>query len=419
MATAPHPRTEVISPPINGLPKTYRSTRVAAPEASLPAPGTVLGNRYGSAYANHIVFDSNKIPSDGKTLEVIVHFEPLPGPLMYGTRKIREINACVAYTEQVVAASTVATSDPNVTYEPINDFLSLKRTETPPTAAMNAFYRSFPSSANFDLPPVLVSVEAVWHEESGNGESEAEWKGLAVGESRSLSGNEANNVQSSAGLMPEINPVIRRVASDRVPTTNHFFLLPIPVTTSAILSKCGASAIWPVFKPEAVSFTLKGTKVSVQAGASASAAFGTGDNGITGSVDLTKGNSKSYDYSPAVNVVNIPPTIHAALTVSNATHANVDITASASASWTGDKGTTLENSTTPPAWSTVAGMPSVTSTSQATASASGGITPSSISATTPAAIPTSGVYLFDSRIEEFDFGYAMVFAETVNASVFA
>lgn len=420
MASTPNQTiTAIISDPINGLPTTYRTERPCAVETELPAKGSALGTRFGTKYQNNIVIDANKIPKGGQTMEVIIHCDPLPGGLMKGSTKIREINAAMLYTEQVVSVASVGTSDPNVTYQPINPELSLKRTEVPPTDALDAYHDQFPSSANFDIPPILVSLTAVWHEDSGNGESQTEWKGLAVGESRSLSGNESNSVQASAGLIPEVVPVIRRIAADRMPTTAHFFYLPMPVTTADILGKCGAGAVWPIFKPEEISITLKGSKVSVQASASASAAFSTGDDAVTGSVDLTKGTGVSYDCSPFINVVNFPATLHGSLTVANATHSPVAITASASAGWIGDKGTTLEDAVSTPAWADVAGMPSVTSERTELAEASGSISPTTFSATSPATVPTSGIYLFDSRVEPWDFGYARVFAETVDASIFA
>jgi hypothetical protein len=281
------------------------------------------------------------------------------------------------------------------------------------------WYVTSPSSANFSLPSVLTSVTGVWHEASGNADSSSDWRGLAVGRSRSLSGSESASVQASASLIPEIIPVIREYPSSRIPTTSHFFFEPMPVSLSDIMGRSGASAQWPVFKPESVTFILKGTKVAVLASASAQAAFSTGDNAVTGSVDMTKGKGESFDYSPVVNAVTLPPTLHGAISVTTPTHAAVNITAHAEAKWIGDAGGTLEESTGLPEWDTVNGFPSVTSEQDSVASATGSISPTSLTATVPTAIPTSGVYLVDSKVEPYDFGYAKVYAETVDASVFS
>jgi hypothetical protein len=48
-----------------------------------------------------------------------------------------------------------------------------------------------------------------------------------------------------------------------------------------------------------------------------------------------------------------------------------------------------------------------------------GNTPQGLSATDPDDIPREGRYLIDSRVEIYQYGYAKVYAEVLDASVFA
>lgn len=395
---------------IVGLPRTHTSERVVPAETQIPARGSVLGEPWGQ-YAAHIVIDAQDVTKGGQRYHVVVHCSPPDWVILYGSERNRELGASVAYSQQIVPTPALGTvvEDPFVEYSPINEALSVKRTTIAPIAALNAFYQYFPSRYSFPggLPRVLVSMNIVWHSDGSVGDFETEWEGIATGVSRSLGGSENGDAQSSASVIPELVPVIREIEASNIPSTSHFIFLPMPVTSASLLAAIAARvgtsiSAWPIFKPQSASVVLKGMKVSVQARASANASYSTSDDGVTFSREKTLGKGRSFDVTPVINNVTIPPTIHGLITITNTASPSQTASGTAAVEWVG-----------------AGGLDSVDVNITASRVASGSVSPVSVAATSPSAIPTAGIYLVDSKVEPYDFGYAKVFAETIDASVFA
>jgi hypothetical protein len=141
-------------------------------------------------------------------------------------------------------------------------------------------------------------------------------------------------------------------------------------------------------------------KVSISARVSASAhASGSDDNN---SSSKTTGEGSSFDISTTTNSKQIPPTIHGEIVFSGDTDKMMPIGVRASAFWNGDN------------------FPSVNVSRSEIGYAEGSVYPASLPAVSGAtAVPTSGVYLVDSKVEPYKWGYAKCFAETFDASVLA
>jgi hypothetical protein len=157
--------------------------------------------------------------------------------------------------------------------------------------------------------------------------------------------------------------------------------------------------VWPIFKAKSHTIVTRGATVSARTQASADQT-----NIIT--IDGTTGNSQSSgeEYSWAiernVDVINLGPTIHAALNITNANqYTGISATSSAKARLTG--------------------AVDVSASKAYTANAQVSIVPTSFPATSPADIPRSGLYIVSSKAEPFKWGWVKCFALVVNANQFA
>ena len=397
------PRTQLLPPQFAGMPRLYRSEREASLEASIPERGSVLGDTFGPAYATHIVLDSTKVPRGNKTILVVDHCAAPSWPVLSSTRKVGELNALVRTDTQVVLTPANFGTDPAVTYQAIDEFRSRKITETPPTAALDAFHIQFASTANLRLPRTLVSVAIVWQEAGGNGSYDSDVEGAAAGALPiSISASDDASASGSKSSIPELQIEIRENDGNNVPTTSHLFYLPMPVTTADIIAKLGGGvSVWPRFKPVAHTILCKGVKVSARANSSGDVRYSKRADGAE-QYSKKVGRGEDFDFSSSINAVTIPPTIHGAINISGTNTKTVAVSCTADVGWTG-----------------FGVFPSLDAAKTASTSGAASVEPTSLSATTPALIPTSGTYLIDSKVEPYDWGYARVFAETINASVLA
>jgi hypothetical protein len=337
-------------------------------------------------------------------------------PVLHGSQYDELLNAQLLFTRQFVAPIdplTVNTAEV-AEYTPVNKDRTLKTTFTAPTDALDAFHVSFPSRANIQLPRVLKGVSIVWNYSESQGVQVSEWDGSSEGTSAALSGNLSDNAQAAAAVMPELSFDIEDVWGNNIPTSVHFFFLPLPIVASDIIDKLedlleldpGDILQWPVFMPVSHSVVLKGQKVSVNANVSVSGHRAYNSDGTRDDNDIGKSESESYDVGLTYSVINIPPTIHGTITFSGDEEMEVAATADAIMSiyFAGFSGGTIDT--------LAEANPQKT--------AIGGVYPSSFEAVSGATdIPRTGLYLLDSRVELHKWGYAKVYAEVLDASIFA
>lgn len=272
--------------------------------------------------------------------------------------------------------------------------------------ALADYVLSLPTKTDLNLPDVLNSISVVWNNATSTGSFDSDWSGYAAGPSPSLSGSESASADASASVQPSLAIDITQPTGRDIPSTAYFFYLKLTsansVSSSDFLTKVtalvGSSVVvWPTFKPKAHTITLKGQKVAVSARASGAAARSISPD--SESWDKNEGKGKSFDVSTMMDMVRIPPCIHGAITISGATN-----TATASATcdvgWTGGTG----------------GFPAVSASETASKDATGAVSPTTLSATTPAAIPSSGYYLVASKIQPYDDGWVQCYAEVINAA---
>jgi len=272
-------------------------------------------------------------------------------------------------------------------------------------AALLSYLISYASTVDLRLPAVLDSISVVWSSSAGNGSYSADWTGIASGTSKHLSGAESGDAQGSAGVQPELVIHITKPEGNDIPSMAYVFFAKLTddsFSEAALLARLetlvGAPVSrWPHFRPRAHTLILQGAKVAVQARASANASYS--DSSDSHSEDLTQGAGTSVDVALSVTAVNLPETIHGAITITGATN-TAAASASAEVGWAG--------------WG---GFPSASAAASLSSSAAGSVSPTSLSATSPSSIPSSGHYLALVRIEPHsEFGWMRVYAEVINAA---
>lgn len=276
--------------------------------------------------------------------------------------------------------------------------------------ALAAYSLSLPTKTDLNLPDVLNSISIVWNKAESTGSFDSDWSGYAAGPSPSLQGNESANADASASIQASLAIDITQPTGRDIPSTAYFFYLKLTsansVSSAEFLAKVTALVgltspatvqVWPTFKPKAHTITIKGQKVAVSARAS-----GTASRSISAdseSWEKNEGSGTSFDVATMMDMVRIPPCIHGEITISD----NTD-TATASAScdvgWTGGTG----------------GFPAVDAAATGSKTANGAVSPTTLSATTPAEIPSSGYYLVASKIQPYDDGWVQCYAEVINAA---
>lgn len=338
-------------------------------------------------------------------------FQKLPGALVHGQEFDESLGVPIPYTEQPVKENTGIGE--HATYiKPESAAKALKRVYDVEAvrASLDAYYDVVPRfNSRIPIPDEMTSLEVLWAEDSADGSFESDFAGTATGPNRSLTGSESANAHGSCAVMPELAVVRKVFVQNNVPTLEHVFFVESPATHEDVLDRlstlCGQTVTrWPVFQAESLTFVLSGAKasVSVQASASASQSHQDGrdpeDSGDDSDMnDKTEGSGTSKDYSPAISVQTLPPMIHGGFSLSSTRSKTA--TASCAVEWSGTN------------------FPSVSVSESGSVTATGEVSPSSRGATSPASVPTTGLYLVDLKPEPFPkWGRTKIYAEVLDAS---
>jgi hypothetical protein len=308
------------------------------------------------------------------------------------------IDAAIVRTEQMVAPPT-SFNEPNVSYKAINKDRSLKIKEEEPKSALSKYMVSFPVQVDLRLPDVLRSITVQWAEDLAEGDYNSDWSGSSYGSSWSLSGNESATAESSASIKPELIINIERPWGADISATAHYFFLKgssSGISEGQVLNKLGAKR-WPIFKPVSHTIVLTGGSAMVQAKVNWAANKSSSPSNNT--VETTKGNGTSYSLGSSVNAVTIPPTIHSSIEISYAQRKEKKVKVSAYSS----TGYTVN-------------FPSLTVQDTAEHTLVADVNPKTLSATSPAEIPTAGKYVIKTEISPYKWGWFRCSAVVVDAA---
>ncbi len=296
-------------------------------------------------------------------------------------------------------------------------------------AALGAYKLALPTTVNLQLPDLLRGVSTVWNSASSAGSFDSTWSGFSawVGQpSGSLSGSEQASAEGAASIQPELSLDIVQYSGRDIPATGYFFYLKLiggAVAPEDFQSKVEAVSghtvqWWPTFNPVAHSVVLKGGKAAVSAKASASASL---SGRISPGADTTEvinkdknsGVGGSYDVATSMTVVRIPPTIDGTIAITDSAPQTATAQASCDVGW--PEGTVLPEGTE------IAGHPftileATASTGTLTKAVSGSVSPTTLTATNPSEIPSTGFYIINTRISPYEDGWAQCYAEVFEAA---
>jgi len=324
-------------------------------------------------------------------------------PTLRGQSYDPQTNTVAKFTEQITNSGN-SLGDVGKEVSPLSSDLDLVRTLdlTQIGNELSSIYLTFPSRATLNLPPVLKSLSVVWDLTSNVGNYSNTYSGVNAG--LSLSGR----ANSSAARTPAWVVDLEQVWATNVPTTTHVFFLKYPFTIQNILTKVGGAIQWPTFKPQSHNLVAWGQSVGVNAEASINNSW----SQALGFSQVKGQGGGAQNASQAV-VLKLPPCLHGALNVSDtrsaSVNATVDLTMPTITGFTKNSQGELTGLTQ----GTVS-LLQKTVTGTAIGSVQGTLT-----ATSPTNIPRSGKYLIDSKVEMYKYGYAKVYAEVIDASIFA
>ena len=331
-------------------------------------------------------------------------------PVLTGSEFDFALNTQVVNTQQMVAPPTDF-SEPNTSFRPVNEDRSLKIVEEVPTEALNEYHISVPTRIDLRMPAVLKSISVLWaiDESASEGESVGTGKNPDNANGFTLTANSGMNGSAEFSAQPTVDIETESVFGSDISASVHFFYLNSennPVSESSFLSRVnalvGSVQRWPVFKPKSHTITTLGASISCSSRAKieATAILNYEGQKVSGDSSLEEG---SFAINRTIDVINVAPTIHGPISVTNGSrYTSIQTVSQARARLEGDVFDDID--------------PVVTTKG---ASASVLVTPLSFPATSPADIPRTGKYLVGSSAEPFKWGWLKCSATIIDASQFA
>lgn len=337
-------------------------------------------------------------PQSHEFVEIIRVYRAITGPALAGQDYDQTWDVSVPYVEQEEpAGNSIGTNRIDIT--PIDSVRQKKKTFDPTTLnpVFSTYLNYFSNTANLQLPDVLVSLTGVESSTIGNGTYSEAAFGSGSGTTYFLSMSTNGSAQGAASKMLDVLVEIKQYWARNVPVTSYFFFLQSPVTAAAILSQLQTLTgltitAWPKFVPQSHTIITHGAKVSAEA--RVKSAFQASSSSDGSSSSDTSGKGYSIDVGSSIRAIRIPPVIHGSISVGGTVL---------------DPGTDAVNvtaSTTDP----VSGAISQNVLQSCLAY----LSPTSFSATSVTAIPTTGLKILRTDVAPYRFGWARVSADVVN-----
>ena len=327
------------------------------------------------------------------------------GEVLNGQLYDRKDDLVIQYTQQMRNAGNATAEnlgDARTEIVPNSQDSSRVTIFTAPTAALDAIVHSYPTTINVELPDTLVSITASYNSLKGEGVGREDNTAFTSGTSGSLNVDLRGSGQSSFSIIADIIADISNTSARGrdVPATEYFFYMPSPVTQGQILARLltitGQTVnTWPRFTPKVHVLTAKGQQMNLRVGAHVNQSWSFSPSNTSGST--TWGDDYSWDGGVTVRTYTLPPLIHGPISITSPVQ---------------------QGSAIATAYADVVGgenfPPKRVEITKTIGPLTASVTPSFLAATTPSAIPSSGLYLYRSDAENHEFGYMKVRAIVVN-----
>lgn len=327
---------------------------------------------------------------------IATEFPPQPGQLYDA-----ELDMLVPFVDQVKAIGEDL-GDPDTEIDPMDYARARHRQFTVPTDFLNSYFRRFATYIDLpNIPDVLVSAQVIWETGGGDGEYEDDGNGAASGTSVNLSLSARGSANGSAVAMPEFLPKIISYNGRNIACEDYLFYVLGNVSHAAVLERLSDELglpvqSWPAFRPETHTIVLQGQKVNVQAQSNAQCAVNISEENV--SQVVSSGGGIDTDVGASIRTYVLPPTIHGAIEFTG------DLTKSVAAS-----------ATSVSVVVSGANFPGSSAVRSHSVSAQGSVTPTTLEATSPAEVPSTGLYLIDVIPRIYKWGYSFVIARVINA----
>ena len=268
---------------------------------------------------------------------------------------------------------------------------------------LGEFYESYPTTISLDLPRILKSITISYEEDVSLGTGLVEPEYLN-GFFNSLTTNLSSKTSGSISYSPKVEVDFETIWGKNLKAKNHIFFLEGPITEEAILEKCGATETWPIFKPRSKTFQLKGVRLSSTLSVGLTRSQQVTENGAGYRQQANHDKDSLRDFE--ILTVEIPPCLTTARFLSQATPIKYPLEA-----WV-----FLPELTDPNTGTVLLPQIRVEQKADMEELLYHGV---SIPASTPTDVPRSGIYLMDSNVQFFKYGWFLVTATTLDASQLA
>jgi hypothetical protein len=265
----------------------------------------------------------------------------------------------------------------------------------------------FPTRSSIvGVPPILKNFKVEWEFTDSSQGQIGSAEGIGDGNSGTISVSADSSSGATVSVVPKFIVEYEEVNTSNVPTTSYFFFLPYPVTLNDILAKTGSQQ-WPVFKPRAHVVTANGQTVRKTININRRTAVSWASESSSASVDL--GNGGTTEIQNNFVTVAIQPSLCSGFSEDIDLEKEVQISVELYSS------VTLPDTVTG-----IGGIENPVATDPRTEKVTANYTATyDIPETSPSDVPRTGIYLINSSVEPYKFGMAKVYAEVVDASIFA
>jgi hypothetical protein len=327
--------------------------------------------------------------------ESIVSREDSNLPSLSGKDLEEAYNVQIPYTE-TIATTPSATGSSEI--EPLAPDKYLVRTYDPQELSnvLSNFMVTYPTRISLDLPRELTKLQVKFAKTESYSDFE-NFNSLA-GVFKSVTQSDTGSLMVSGTLTPEFAIEYRDVWGSNLSADTHIFFLKEPLNTGAILAKLGCQQ-WPTFKPQGAVITAKSKTQTKRV--SAALSRGAAADPTPGGTQFSKNDSVDVVNEERPVIVTIPPCLHGSITANESESVN----------------NTKQFRIRYAPLSTTGGLqiPEVDVTRSLTVNLQNQVN-ASLPSTSPPAIPKSGKYLTDCRVEFFKFGWFIVQATVFDAA---
>jgi len=284
--------------------------------------------------------------------------------------------------------------------------MSAKEVDVAPVAELAAYSRSRPVRAQLGrLPRELLSVSVLWQQDVSVGNQDFFFNTWRTGTNYSMSNSASDRASSSASVKPELQFTYREVETSNLFATEYEFFLPNgtgDISLNQILGRLENLSVsgvqpWPTFSPESSTITTSEQSIRVSVNAQVALGVNVTDGSVSGQ-SVENGTSDDLSMNVGAGSYQIPPCIHDSINITGGLRKEQSVSSTALMQ--------MVNSL----------VGSTTATKTLTKKAIGTVSPSSLPATSPTSIPTSGKYLIDVKVDDYDWDHSRIIAIVFDAS---